>query len=325
MNSNAISTDVPRVRKKRRFETGPPPGVTPVPAQPNLINAAVAKALQMVSNKANGVTVAAEPTEVCGEVVINECHNRGLMIRSSTHQSVFQQCGALVMTRGRYMPPDMVNPPSGERPLHLHITAKTQSAVDAAVAMLTGMMQTSFQSAASACERVPIHIAGCEGPQWQAWLIERISGPASSYLRHIEHQSGCRLQLQGSGTGQSLSEPLHVVLSAVDATPQATSRLVLARQLLTSLMSTISVELSQNQQTAAAAANVFACHPDRSVTGAADPSVTVANNARVSSIEPPLVYTGIAPPPNNMRNQTSQKINMDMISPREWLRKARGN
>jgi hypothetical protein len=48
---------------------------------------------------------------------------------------------------------------------------------------------------------------------------------------------------------QRLSEPLHMVLSAVDATPQATSRLVLARQLLTSLMSTISVELSQNQQT----------------------------------------------------------------------------
>jgi len=319
MNSNAISTDVPRVRKKRRFETGPPPGVTPVPTQPNLINAAVAMALQMVSNKANGVTVAAEPTEVCGEVVINECLNRGLMIRASTHQSVFQQFGALVMTRGRYMPPDMVDPPTGERPLHLHITAKTQSAVDAAVAMLTGMMQTPYQPAAAACERVPIHIAGCEGPQWQAWLIERISGPASSYLRHIEHQSGCRLQLQGSGTGQRLSEPLHMVLSAVDATPQATSRLVLARQLLTSLMSTISVELSQNQQTAAAAAstNVFACHPD--------PNATVANNARVSSIEPPLVYTGIAPPPNNMRKQTSQRINMDMSSPREWLRKARGS
>ena len=77
---------------------GPPPGNVPAPGQPNLINAAVAKALQMVSDKANGVRRSTsmgfetgrqvEPTEMCGEVIINDCLNRGLMIRSSTHQAV---------------------------------------------------------------------------------------------------------------------------------------------------------------------------------------------------------------------------------------------
>jgi len=310
--NNASEGAALRVRKKRRFEVGPPPGNVPAPAQPNLINAAVAKALQMVRDKANGV----EPTEMCGEVIINDCLNRGLMIRSSTHQTVFQQCGALVMTRGRYIA-DMTNSPAGERPLHLHITAKTQAAIDAAVSMLTELMSPAHPPPAPAVERVPIQIAGCEGPEWEAWLANRIRGPSSSYLGHIEQQSGCRLHLQGRGSGQALGEPLHAVLSAVDRTAQATGRLVLANQLLASLLSTIRVELSQRQQPTGA--NVYGSHEanQSAITGAPEsPAVVVP----ASCIEPPLVFTGIAPPANAVRNQTSRRTQIESTHPREWLR-----
>lgn len=310
--TNAAAGAAPRVRKKRRFEVGPPPGNVPAPGQPNLINAAVAKALQMVSDKANGV----ELTEMCGEVIINDCLNRGLMIRSATHQAVFQQCGALVMTRGRYIA-DMTNPPAGERPLHLHITAKTQAAINSAVSMLTELMTPAHAPVAPppAVERVPIQIAGCEGPDWEAWLIDRIRGPASSYLGHIEHQSGCRVLLGGRGTGLALSEPLHAVLSAVDSTAQSASRLVLAHQLLASLLSTVRVELSQRLQPAVA-------DPFGNQSANQSAAAPVVAAAPVSCVEPPLVFTGIAPPANAARNQTSRRIQIESTSPREWLRRS---
>ncbi|RVW31452.1 Protein RIK [Vitis vinifera] len=153
-------------------------------------------------------------------------------------QEEIQKCtGAVVITRGKYRPPNAL--PDGEKPLYLHIsagahlkdTAERIKAVDRAAAMVEEMLKQGQNS-----ESVPSnsHLAGNTGvtqaPSTCVFLgfeadpslniAACIRGPNDQYINHIMNETGATVSLRGRGSGNSESpngegqQPLHLFLSS---------------------------------------------------------------------------------------------------------------
>eukprot|EP01136_Pigoraptor_vietnamica_P026228 Opistho-1_new@7150 len=143
-----------------------------------------------------------------------------------------------------------------DRPLYLLIQAKTQEALDAAVARVRDLVAQASRpvhpgagpggfvpqgpGGASVTDKVYMPFESVPGFNVKAKFI----GPGGSYVKHIERESGARIQLRGRGSGylepvsgKEAFEPLHVHVShgtqaGVDA----------AKGLVNSLIETIQAE-----------------------------------------------------------------------------------
>ncbi|EOD34647.1 hypothetical protein EMIHUDRAFT_228400 [Emiliania huxleyi CCMP1516] len=141
------------------------------------------------------------------DIDINDCKTKGALTRKQTHEEVTSQTGASIVIRGRYKPPGDTS--TDERPLHLHLEADTQEAIERAEAILRELM----------------------GPPPEP-------APGGAYLKHIQERSGCRVQLSGKGCstvdGGLDTRPLHISISA--PSPEA---LELGRTLAESLVKAV--------------------------------------------------------------------------------------
>ncbi|XP_074301653.1 protein RIK-like isoform X2 [Silene latifolia] len=186
-----------------------------------------------------------EDLVIAREIVINDADPalRYKLTKRQTQEEIQKCTGAVVITRGKYRPPNAV--PDDDKPLYLHIssgahlkeTAERVLAVDRAAAMVEDMLKQVTQPM-STC----VYVGFDADPSLN--IAARICGPNDQYINHIINETGATVVLRGHGSGHlSNSEckegqqPLHLFLSSNNQ-----KSLEDARLLAENLLDTISKE-----------------------------------------------------------------------------------
>ncbi|XP_062516634.1 KH homology domain-containing protein 4-like [Corticium candelabrum] len=187
------------------------------------------------------------------EVVINDIPSRVILTRSATHQEILRQTGAAVSVKGRHMTPEEKSLGTMDRPLYLYICADTQAKVNAAKEKVKtiilqselsfpvdqrpftnnphlfntiGFDNSQMQRPGEAVASTPVlryvqdkvFVEAESVPGFD--VIEKISGPQGSYLRHIAAETGAKVFFRGQGSGyieptsgKESFEPFHLYIS----------------------------------------------------------------------------------------------------------------
>ncbi|CAM6102034.1 unnamed protein product [Calypogeia fissa] len=178
---------------------------------------------------------------IAREITINDADPgvRYKLTKRQTQEEIQVKTGAVVITRGRYRPPN--GPVDQEKPLYLHIsagvnlkdTAERIKAVDQAAAMVEEMLKQGQQAQAPVRSGLPgnasnghvtpvtvnIFVGFEADPSFN--LIGRIRGPNDQYINHIMTETGASVVLRGRGSGtkegasgEELPQPLHLAISS---------------------------------------------------------------------------------------------------------------
>ncbi|CAK7355700.1 unnamed protein product [Dovyalis caffra] len=225
---------------------------------------------QVPSMPQNNATVILKPNQpkiqdeliIAREIVINDAESsvRYKLTKRQTQEEIQKCTGAVVITRGKYRPPNAL--PDGEKPLYLHIsaaahlkdTAERILAVDRAAAMVDEILKLgqSSQPASSIFQTAAVN--GVKALSTCVFLgfdtdptvniAAQIRGPNDQYINHIMNETGATVILKGCGSGNSESQsvgeaqqPLHLFLSA--SNPKSLED---AKRLSENLLDTISLE-----------------------------------------------------------------------------------
>ncbi|KAL1194476.1 Protein RIK [Cardamine amara subsp. amara] len=199
---------------------------------------------------------------IAREIVINdaEASLRHKLTKRSTQEEIQRSTGAVVITRGKYRPPNA--PPDVEKPLYLHISAAAHLketterilAVDRAAAMIEEMMkQKSVSQVGLVGLPTAKMLSTCVYLGFEADpssnVAARIRGPNDQYINHIMNETGATVALRGRGSGspenqhgEEAQQPLHLLLSG--SNPKSIED---AKRLAENLMDTISVEFGASR------------------------------------------------------------------------------
>ncbi|XP_041002625.1 protein RIK isoform X2 [Juglans microcarpa x Juglans regia] len=246
------------------------PGVAPISASllTNLLPASHATVPQVLqaSSIQHTATIALKPKIqdelIAREIVINDAESsvRYKLTKRQTQEEIQKLTGAVVITRGKYQPPNA--PPDGEKPLYLHIsagvhlkdTAERILAVDRAAAMVEEMLrQGHILQPAPSTFHLALNIgvkalSACVflgfDPDPSLNIAARIRGPNDQYINHIMNETGATVSLRGCGSGdpegtqgEEGQQPLHLFLSSNN--PKSLED---AKHLAENLLDTISAE-----------------------------------------------------------------------------------
>ncbi|XP_042498263.1 protein RIK isoform X2 [Macadamia integrifolia] len=208
---------------------------------------------------------------IAREIVINDAETsvRCKLTKRQTQEEIQKCTGAVVITRGKYRPPNAL--PDGEKPLYLHIsagahlkdTAERIKAVDHAAAMVEEMLKQGITTQPATA---PFHSVANTGQIAQPLsmcvflgfdaeptlnIAARIRGPDDQYINHIMNETGATVVLRGRGSGnfesqngQELAQPLHLYLSCNN--PKCLED---AKRLAESLLDTISADCGVSRVT----------------------------------------------------------------------------
>jgi hypothetical protein len=218
------------------------------------------------------------------DIDINDSPRKGQLTRKATQEEISKTCGVGILIRGRYKPPGDTS--TDERPLHLHITATSQEALEQAEAMIREIMGPAAPAAVGATAEPlpaapppstfvpgmpipaprpaptgpppssapPMHTLTLEVgvPSEQGYAVRgKLLGPKGAYVRHIQDTTGVRVQLSGQGSNNKgpdgLEAPHGLALSLNAPTPEALEK---ARQLAEHLIASVK-EDQQRRQSAA--------------------------------------------------------------------------
>ncbi|KAL1538781.1 protein RIK isoform X1 [Salvia divinorum] len=195
---------------------------------------------------------------IAREIVINDADSavRYRLTKRQTQEEIQKSTGAVVITRGKYHPPNA--PPNGERPLYLHIsaashletTAERIKAVDHAAAMVEEMLK---QPNANNGVKVDHLLSTCIFLGFEVDpsvdIASRIRGPNDQYVNHIMNETGATVSLRGQRSGfaeneqsEETQQPLHLFLSSNDA-----KYLERAKLLAENLLDTICAEFGSSR------------------------------------------------------------------------------
>eukprot|EP00268_Persea_americana_P039262 TRINITY_DN38871_c0_g1_i4.p1 TRINITY_DN38871_c0_g1~~TRINITY_DN38871_c0_g1_i4.p1 ORF type:complete len:511 (-),score=114.16 TRINITY_DN38871_c0_g1_i4:2590-4122(-) len=240
---------------------------------------------------------------IAREIVINDAEPtvRYKLTKRQTQEEIQKCSGAVVITRGKYRPPNGI--PDNEKPLFLHIsaganlkeTAERIKAVDRAAAMVEEILRQGQNSKSTSTPIVintggqvnqPLSLSLYLGfdPDPSLNIAVRIRGPNDQYINHIMNETGATVILRGRGSGnletphgEELQQPLHLYLSSNNL-----KSLEDAKLLAENLLDTISIECG--------ASRVSSCK----VYGAVPPPQQLLSGVQSSAMEQKVNVTPIA-------------------------------
>ncbi|KAJ6441983.1 hypothetical protein O9K51_05534 [Purpureocillium lavendulum] len=154
------------------------------------------------------------------DIEVNDLRNRYTLTKGATQQMIKDETGADVTTRGSYYPNKNMATPSAP-PLYLHITSRTKEGLEAAVAKIEDLIQ---QELPQLVDERRFRRRDQEQPQVERdeygrrkWPEEKITvgleslpgfniraqivGAGGAYVKHIQSETGCRVQIKGRGSG----------------------------------------------------------------------------------------------------------------------------
>ncbi|KAL1917503.1 uncharacterized protein VTP21DRAFT_3896 [Calcarisporiella thermophila] len=204
--------------------------------------------------------------EFTKNIDINDRPNKYVVTKGANQAKIFQETGADVTTRGRYLP-DRSLATEKDPPLYLHITAPSQEALDKAVEMVEELLtnppvtqhapQRRFQDTG---KNGIAHVGGRYPYQKKVYIPfepdssfnirGKVVGPQGSYVKHIEQEAGVRIFLKGKGsgfveyqTGSEAADPMHIVIASSDI-----DKIEKAEELVRDLLNTVKEEFENYKQ-----------------------------------------------------------------------------
>ncbi|KAL2015737.1 hypothetical protein VTK56DRAFT_4884 [Thermocarpiscus australiensis] len=154
------------------------------------------------------------------DIEVNDLRNRYLLTKGSTQKMIKEETGADVTTRGSYYPDKNMATPSNP-PLYLHVTSTTKEGLEKAVAKIEELMKQELPQLVDERrfrrrdqeqqqverdefgrrkwpeEKIPIGIEPVPGFNLRAQVV----GHGGAYVKHIQQETGCRVQIKGRGSG----------------------------------------------------------------------------------------------------------------------------
>ncbi|KEF61835.1 uncharacterized protein A1O9_03406 [Exophiala aquamarina CBS 119918] len=168
------------------------------------------------------------------DIEVNDLRNRYTLTKGSTQKMIKEDTGADVTTRGSYYP-DKSMATAANPPLYLHVTSTSKSGLEKAIAKIEELMQQELPNLVDERRfrrREPEQVERDEFGR-RKWPEERIIldmenipgfnlraqvvGQGGAYVKHIQQETGCRVQIKGRGsgfmehsTGQESDEPMYL-------------------------------------------------------------------------------------------------------------------
>ncbi|KAK0740576.1 hypothetical protein B0T18DRAFT_491190 [Schizothecium vesticola] len=154
------------------------------------------------------------------DIEVNDLRNRYLLTKGGTQKMIKDETGADVTTRGSYYPDKSMATPTNP-PLYLHVTSTTKEGLDKAVAKIEELMKQELPQLVDERrfrrrdqeqqqverdeygrrkwpeERLTIGLESLPGFNLRAQVV----GHGGAYVKHIQQETGCRVQIKGRGSG----------------------------------------------------------------------------------------------------------------------------
>ncbi|OAQ98276.1 hypothetical protein LLEC1_03920 [Akanthomyces lecanii] len=152
------------------------------------------------------------------DIEVNDLRNRYMLMKAQTQQSIQKDTGADLTVRGKYYPNKSMAT-AAEPPLYLHITARTKEVLEAAVAKVNELIEQELPQLVDERrfkrrdrepeaedtgrrnkwpeESIPVGLEPVPGFNLRAQIV----GAGGSYVKHIQQETGCRVQIKGRGSG----------------------------------------------------------------------------------------------------------------------------
>ncbi|KAI9797788.1 MAG: hypothetical protein M1833_005291 [Piccolia ochrophora] len=174
------------------------------------------------------------------DIEVNDLRNRYTLTKGSTQKMIKEETGADVTTRGSYYPDKSMASPSNP-PLYLHITSTSKDGLEQAIAKVEELMKQELPNLVDERrfrrrepeqverdefgrrkwpeERIPIDLEPVQGFNLRAQVV----GHGGAYVKHIQQETRCRVQIKGRGsgfmehgTGQESDEPMYLHVAGPD-------------------------------------------------------------------------------------------------------------
>ncbi|KIV91213.1 hypothetical protein PV10_05775 [Exophiala mesophila] len=168
------------------------------------------------------------------DIEINDLRNRYVLTKGSTQKMIKEETGADVTTRGSYYPIKSMAT-AANPPLYLHVTSTSKSGLEKAIVKIEELMQQELPNLVDERrfrrrepeqverdefgrrkwpeERIPLDMENIPGFNLRAQVV----GQGGAYVKHIQQETGCRVQIKGRGsgfmehsTGQESDEPMYL-------------------------------------------------------------------------------------------------------------------
>ncbi|ROV95080.1 hypothetical protein VSDG_05816 [Cytospora chrysosperma] len=174
------------------------------------------------------------------DIEVNDLRNRYLLTKGSTQKMIKDETGADVTTRGSYYP-DKSMATAANPPLYLHVTSTSKEGLEQAVEKIEEMMKQELPQLVDERrfrrreqeqverdeygrrkwpeEKIPITLEPVPGFNLRAQVV----GHGGAYVKHIQQETGCRVQIKGQGsgyiensTGREAEEPMYLHVAGPD-------------------------------------------------------------------------------------------------------------
>ncbi|KAI5466879.1 hypothetical protein BGZ63DRAFT_344906 [Mariannaea sp. PMI_226] len=152
------------------------------------------------------------------DIEVNDLRNRYLITKGSTQKMIKDETGADVTTRGSYYPNKNMAT-AANPPLYLHVTSTSKQGLEDAVAKIKELIQQELPQLVDERrfrrrdqeqverdefgrrkwpeEKIPISLDPVPGFNLRAQVV----GHGGAYVKHIQQETGCRVQIKGRGSG----------------------------------------------------------------------------------------------------------------------------
>lgn len=174
------------------------------------------------------------------DIEVNDLRNRYTLTKGSTQKMIKEETGADVTTRGNYYP-DKSMATAANPPLYLHVTSTTKRGLEQAVQKIEELMKQELPNLVDERrfrrrepdqverdefgrrkwpeEKIPINFEPIPGFNLRAQVV----GHGGAYVKHIQQETRCRVQIKGRGsgfmehgTGQESDEDMYLHVAGPD-------------------------------------------------------------------------------------------------------------